>query len=653
MASRRRVVVAAVIGIAIAGSGFAISTFGSEAPQPTGVRTGTATVVRTTITSRQQVVGVLGYGPVTTLVAPLGTTPAQLAQARAAYDAALAQVRSGSAGSAAPDVGAAHAALDRARADYASAKSSANAQMDSASADLRAFATDLATIFSLVDASLGELPLFGSDARVAQSALTSALAPSENARNLATTLLAPSVADYLRARDGVALAVASFDRAADAGANTGTARLALDPALATWTAAETRLRNAVDATTGQIAAVAQAVAGAQSALNAPLTRYNAQFDKTRSDLSALQTLIATEQGRAQSAKAKLSGASAAMNVVSASISSGLATATENLASAVRSSEQATRAMNSAGANAQAQLTAAAANLETLASDSALGPGTVSWLPRLGSVIARGAPIYAVDGRPIPLLIGPLPLYRSLGQGTSGADVQELEDNLVALGYPATPDGTFDANDADALGSWQRSLGVAASGRLEVGEVVVAAVPARIAFLHATVGSPYTPGQPVIDVTASESVVSVSLDASLQSNVRAGDSVSVQIPGRAQAVPGKVAEVGTVAQVPASNQGQTRATINVTVRLDDPSVGASLDQAPVRASITDQVRASVLAVPITSLVARSDGTFVVRVVRDARRVDVVVAPGVFGDSGLVEVTSDGLHAGDVVEVPRAP
>jgi hypothetical protein len=74
---------------------------------------------------------------------------------------------------------------------------------------------------------------------------------------------------------------------------------------------------------------------------------------------------------------------------------------------------------------------------------------------------------------------------------------------------------------------------------------------------------------------------------------------------------------------------------------------------VRASITDQVRVSVLAVPITSLVARSDGTFVVRVVRDARREDVVVVPGVFGDSGLVEVTSDGLHAGDVVEVPRAP
>ena len=653
MASRRRVVIAAVIGIAIAASGLAISTLGSEAPQPIGVRTGTATVVRTTITSRQQVVGVLGYGTVTTLVAPLGTTPAQLAQAQAAYDAALSQLRSASAGSAAPDVGAAQATLDRARADYASAKSSANAQMDSASADLRAFATDLATIFSLVDASLGELPLFGGDARVAQSALTSALAPSENARNLATTLLAPSVADYLRARDGMALAVASFDRAADADVDTGAARLALDPALATWIAAGTRLQNAVDATTGPVAAAAQAVAGAQSALNAPLTRYNPLFDKTRSDLSTLQTLIATEQGRAQSAKAKLIGANAAMGVVSVSITSGLATAAENVALAARSSEQATLAMNNARANAQAQVTAAAAALEALASSAALGPGTISWLPRLGSVIARGAPIYAVDGRPIPLLIGPLPLYRSLSQGSNGADVQELEDNLVALGYPATPDGTFDPNDAEALRSWQGSLGVTATGRLEIGETVVAAMPARIALLHGTVGSPYTPGQPIIDVTATESVVSVSLDASLQSNVKAGDNVSVQIPGRAQAVPGKVAEVGTVAQVPANNQGPTRATINVTIRLDDPSVGGSLDQAPVRASITDQVRANVLAVPVTSLVARSDGTFVVRVLRDARREDVVVLPGVFGDTGLVEVTSEGLHAGDVVEVPRAP
>ena len=162
-----------------------------------------------------------------------------------------------------------------------------------------------------------------------------------------------------------------------------------------------------------------------------------------------------------------------------------------------------------------------------------------------------------------------------------------------------------------------------------------------------------PGQPVLDVTETAKIVSVALDTTLQSGIKVGDVASVQLPARAQAATGKVSDVSAVAQTPSggnNQQGPLRATVNVTIRLDDAAAGGSLDQAPVRVSITDQTRTNVLAVPVTSLIARSDGSFAVRVMRASSRDVVAVVPGIFGDSGLVEVTGN-LDVGDMVEIPK--
>ena len=61
-------------------------------------------------------------------------------------------------------------------------------------------------------------------------------------------------------------------------------------------------------------------------------------------------------------------------------------------------------------------------------------GTYTELPGLGRVISQGHVLYRVNDRPVVLLRGSTPAYRTLSAGASGPDVAELNADLVALGY---------------------------------------------------------------------------------------------------------------------------------------------------------------------------------------------------------------------------
>jgi len=317
--------------------------------------------------------------------------------------------------------------------------------------------------------------------------------------------------------------------------------------------------------------------------------------------------------------------------------------------------------NASTAQTEAQAAAAGVALRAALDSEALPAGVLTWLPPVGSLVSRGQRLYDVSGRPVPLFYGAQPLYRHLGIGCTGGDVRELEDNLLALGFGGqaglVADGTYTAADAAAVRAWQASIGVPATGQVDLGAVVLLPGAVRVAALRGAPGSSYAPGQPVLDVTDTGHVVTVALDTMLAAGVKAGDTVTVQLPGSGAPVNGRVVDVSGAAQVQGGQNGQgqggpLRATLPVTIRLDDPAAGGSLDQVPVRVSITDQVRRNVLAVPVTALVAKSDGTFAVLVIRPSGRVPVTVRVGIFGEGGLVEVTGAGLAAGDLVEVPQS-
>jgi multidrug efflux pump subunit AcrA (membrane-fusion protein) len=117
-------------------------------------------------------------------------------------------------------------------------------------------------------------------------------------------------------------------------------------------------------------------------------------------------------------------------------------------------------------------------------------GTVTALPAIGDVIARGERLYALGSEPILLLYGSVPAYRTLADGVAdGKDVEQLERNLAALGYePGTIDEEFNYATTEAIIAWQEDLGLEATGELELGRVAFLRGPQRVTKLEATLGA---------------------------------------------------------------------------------------------------------------------------------------------------------------------
>jgi multidrug efflux pump subunit AcrA (membrane-fusion protein) len=137
-------------------------------------------------------------------------------------------------------------------------------------------------------------------------------------------------------------------------------------------------------------------------------------------------------------------------------------------------------------------------------------------------------------------------------------------------------------------------------------------------------------------------VTVDLDVSQQSYVKAGDRVEVVLPN-GRRVRGRIGEVGRVAETSGDPPNQT-ITVPVTVALDNPKAGGRLDQAPVDVYVTTQTKRGVLAVPVGALLALAEGGYGVEAVDAAGRHQLVaVRLGVFS-GGMVEVSGTGLRAG---------
>jgi peptidoglycan hydrolase-like protein with peptidoglycan-binding domain len=281
-------------------------------------------------------------------------------------------------------------------------------------------------------------------------------------------------------------------------------------------------------------------------------------------------------------------------------------------------------------------------------------GTITALPAEGAVVRRGQTLYRVDGRPVQLLYGRLPAWRELSLGVDdGRDVRQLEENLVALGYDPdraiTVDDHFSSATQAAVRRWQEVTGLEETGTIRPGDAVWQPGPVRVAELKAAVGDAARPGAPLLEATATDRQVEIDLDASRQPYVKVGDRVDLELPG-GRTTTGRVVEVGKVATVPQGEGGEEGdPTVEVVVALDKPRATGSLDQAPVSAAITTEVRKGVLAVPVNALLALAEGGYAVEVERDGRRELVGVTTGLFAD-GLVEVEGGGLRAGDRVVVP---
>jgi Putative peptidoglycan binding domain len=289
-----------------------------------------------------------------------------------------------------------------------------------------------------------------------------------------------------------------------------------------------------------------------------------------------------------------------------------------------------------------------------------GGGTITWLPSAGQVIRQGQQLYGLNGSPVILLYGSIPAYRTLAEGktasdVTGADVQQLNRDLVALGYASRAD--IDPNSDEftwatkaAIQKLQKHLGVKQSGELSLGQVVFLPTPARVTDVTATLGG--QAGGPVFKATSTTPQVNVNLDASLQSQVKAGDRVSITLP-TGQVISGVITSVGTVAATGSGSGSSGNATVPVTISPEKMPSGSHLDQASVQAAITAATVRDALVVPVNALLALASGGFAVEVAgANGKHVLVPVTTGLFDDSdGLVQVTGN-LTPGQRVVVPAS-
>ncbi|MFC4591865.1 peptidoglycan-binding protein [Sphaerisporangium corydalis] len=278
--------------------------------------------------------------------------------------------------------------------------------------------------------------------------------------------------------------------------------------------------------------------------------------------------------------------------------------------------------------------------------SSRGTGTVTGLPAEGATVTRGKAIFHLDNRPVTLLYGALPAFRTLSAGVKGADVKQFERNLRALGYRGfTVDRTYNWATASAVEDWQDDLGLTKAGTVGPGQIVYAAGAVRVDSLSTQVGTVIGPGTTVEKITGTTPLATVTLDTSSGRLARKGARVRVTLPGK-KVVRGKIIKVATV--VSQGENGEADSTrIQVTIRFT--SAVRSMGAAAVSVAFTAGSRPDVLAVPVAALLALAEGGYGVRVVEGSTTRIVAVKSGLFAD-GKVEITGTGLRAGLKVAMP---
>jgi len=281
--------------------------------------------------------------------------------------------------------------------------------------------------------------------------------------------------------------------------------------------------------------------------------------------------------------------------------------------------------------------------------STMPDGTVTAVASEGDVLGHGDTLFAVEGDPVTLFVTDVPFYRTLTVGTVGDDVRVLEETLATSGFDADGalivDGEFDDATLDAVVAWQESIEAPVDGVVNIGEIVVTEDPIRIATAHIGIGSNVGPGTMLFTPSTSTSVVSVQLPAEDQEIVVVGDAVNVVMPNGTDE-PGTVTSVGTIA----IRSQEFGTYFEVEVILDREGAGAGLDEAPVEVELIDDRAVDVLAVPVSALLALSEGGYAVEVDDGSGGTTLVgVDVGMYAD-GWVEITSAQIEAGMRVVTP---
>ena len=139
-------------------------------------------------------------------------------------------------------------------------------------------------------------------------------------------------------------------------------------------------------------------------------------------------------------------------------------------------------------------------------------GVITALLDNGDAIERGTVLFEINATPASVFYGTVPFYRGLDEESIGDDVLALEKNLAVLGYHSfededgnmvdtgfVVDRVYDESTTEAVGRWQKDLGVEESGVVAASDVIVLDGPAVVATVTTDVGRRVNVGTPIMEL----------------------------------------------------------------------------------------------------------------------------------------------------------
>ncbi|MEI5132353.1 peptidoglycan-binding protein [Streptomyces libani] len=278
-------------------------------------------------------------------------------------------------------------------------------------------------------------------------------------------------------------------------------------------------------------------------------------------------------------------------------------------------------------------------------------GTVTKAATSGRTVSLGQRLYERDARPVTLLYGSTPMFRTMKAGARGPDVLQLERNLRDLGFGAGlyVDVRFDEATKAAVKQWQKSLDVTASGEVGQGDVVFQRGPVRVVSADAALADSIGPDSKVLTVASTKPVVRAELDAADGALAAKGTKVEIAMPGGGTQR-GKVSGVVAPEDSESGEGGAAGAggspgdAINVEITLDDGTEVREKDrQGTLHVKFVSESRKDVLTVPVEAIVALREGGYGLELVQGSKTRMVAVETGLTAD-GRIEVSGTGLAEG---------
>ncbi|CAN5536936.1 hypothetical protein BH23CHL10_BH23CHL10_13690 [soil metagenome] len=148
--------------------------------------------------------------------------------------------------------------------------------------------------------------------------------------------------------------------------------------------------------------------------------------------------------------------------------------------------------------------AAVARWEVAGQLFAPASGVITEILHDGGPLVGGEILLRVGERPMTVLPGAVPAFRTLEQGAAGRDVAALNAYLASLGYSVEAGAeAYTVETTQAVRDWQAQMGVLPSGSVELGDVLFIAPeymggpPFRVSR-ELAVGGPVSSGSPLLE-----------------------------------------------------------------------------------------------------------------------------------------------------------